>query len=997
VLEQATKRRRKLAVFQSAVLAFSLITPVAHAEGKPAEITSGVVSHFNFGKAAVLTSKPITDFNFENGFYGFDLLDRSTESQAPINVNFSGDFGDIQGLVDAINVFLMDEENKPVADTVAKVKTASTFELETHSADVGSFIKVSDDGSQIAQLFFEQFEASSLPGQEVSATIGDGQDSAAIRFDKNLVNMDTLVTELNADFDLDHVDVTAQILDADHFTLVSDSAGSGSIITVTGSNASFLPDGNYTGTDSDATVVANAKSALRIGYQNGDSASAVKQNLILPTRQNDADVSWSSDRPDIVAADGSVTRPTYSEGDGSARLTATVSKGSASDTVVFDLTVKKREESDEEAVAFAKSQIAITYSGSDTAAAVTQNVYLPTESIHGASIVWESSNSSVIDNGGIVHRPAHAQGDAQVTLTAKVSKNAAQSSADFPVNVSALPDSASNPSNGTPDPSNGTPDPSSGTPDPSSGTPDPSNGTPDPSSGTPDPSNGTPDPSNGTPDPSNGTPDPSNGTPDPSNGTPDPSNGTPDPSNGTPDPSNGTPDPSNGTPDPSNGTPDPSNGTSVTISLPVSTPAVSSPVVPDGLALTDATQSLLGGSDQAIAAPVDVTILPSGTKLVRIRESQLLASLNAVTTKSVVVPLALFNGKSETVLTPGFMTEFGSKQAGSSLILQGSGVTYRLPASLVDTKAVSAALGLDTNQASDAEIHVVVRSLEDDETRNKLFRDGQPLSQAAEFSIIVTVEGRAYDFNSFNGIYIERSFELSRTPDIQSAVGVTLRSDGSVSPVPTTFMTVNNRPVAIVKADHNSPYAIVQHNVALSDISSSWARSSIQVLANKKIVNGYENGTFEPASKVTRAEFITMIANGLGMNPSANSRFADVPASAWYSGALQAAAERNFVDGYSDGSFQGDRPITRQEEAVILDRVLLYLTGTSGAGDTSKLSDFSDASAVPQFAGASIANLVEAGIMQGDNHSRLNPRQSVTRAETAVLIANLLRKTGMMD
>ncbi len=93
---------------------------------------------------------------------------------------------------------------------------------------------------------------------------------------------------------------------------------------------------------SDAEAVAADKLALEIAYASGDSASSVTQDVGLPTSgANGTTITWSSDAPGVVGEDGAVVRPSYTTGDASVTLTATIAKGSESATKTFALTVVK--------------------------------------------------------------------------------------------------------------------------------------------------------------------------------------------------------------------------------------------------------------------------------------------------------------------------------------------------------------------------------------------------------------------------------------------------------------------------------------------------------------------------------------------------------------------------------------------------------------------------------------------------------------------------------
>ncbi|WP_346768774.1 immunoglobulin-like domain-containing protein, partial [Paenibacillus sp. HB172176] len=174
---------------------------------------------------------------------------------------------------------------------------------------------------------------------------------------------------------------------------------------------------------SDAEAVAADKLALEIAYASGDSASSVTQDVGLPTSgANGTTITWSSDAPGVVGEDGTVVRPSYTTGDASVTLTATIAKGSESATKTFALTVVKLAQSDAEAVAADKSALEVTYASGDSASSVTQDVGLPTSGANGTTITWSSDATGVVGEDGAVVRPSYTTGDATVTLTATIAK-----------------------------------------------------------------------------------------------------------------------------------------------------------------------------------------------------------------------------------------------------------------------------------------------------------------------------------------------------------------------------------------------------------------------------------------------------------------------------------------------------------------------------------------------------------------------------------------------
>ncbi|ADL52995.1 immunoglobulin-like domain-containing protein [Clostridium cellulovorans] len=173
----------------------------------------------------------------------------------------------------------------------------------------------------------------------------------------------------------------------------------------------------------DYEEVALDKASLQIGYASGDNSNSVTQNLGLPTTStNGTTITWSSSNPSLISASGLVIRPSYTNGDASITLTATITKGSISDIKTFNVTVIKNPITDAEEVALDKASLQIGYASGDNSNSVTQNLGLPTTSTNGTTITWSSSNPSLISASGLVIRPSYTNGDASITLTATITK-----------------------------------------------------------------------------------------------------------------------------------------------------------------------------------------------------------------------------------------------------------------------------------------------------------------------------------------------------------------------------------------------------------------------------------------------------------------------------------------------------------------------------------------------------------------------------------------------
>ncbi|OQA10083.1 MAG: Endo-1,4-beta-xylanase A precursor [Firmicutes bacterium ADurb.Bin373] len=206
--------------------------------------------------------------------------------------------------------------------------------------------------------------------------------------------------------------------------------------------------------------------------------------------------------------------------------------------------------------------------------------------------------------------------------------------------------------------------------------------------------------------------------------------------------------------------------------------------------------------------------------------------------------------------------------------------------------------------------------------------------------------------------------------------------------------------------DHFSKYALMEflkenvsqpEEVAFIDIAGHWAQKEIEYMAAKGYVAGVGENQFAPESKITRAEFASILARMAGLEPAAPAaeRFSDVPADAWYRGAVGAAATAGLVYGKSENSFAPDEPITREQMASMLVRFMAKKGSAAAISDTDTaemLAGFSDAGEISGWASLPVASAVRDGLMVGRDNGMFIPLGDATRAEATVVLYRVLQK-----
>ncbi|OUS69186.1 hypothetical protein B1748_31715 [Paenibacillus sp. MY03] len=176
---------------------------------------------------------------------------------------------------------------------------------------------------------------------------------------------------------------------------------------------------------------------------------------------------------------------------------------------------------------------------------------------------------------------------------------------------------------------------------------------------------------------------------------------------------------------------------------------------------------------------------------------------------------------------------------------------------------------------------------------------------------------------------------------------------------------------------------------AFTDIAGHWAESIVKAAAAQGWVTGYEDASFRPDLPVSRAQLAALLVRAYGRTADGSElSFSDSASiAAWakpYAAAVQAAG---FMNGYDDGSFRPDRPVSRAELSVVIARAL-GLEPASGSQAASP--DFADAELIPTWARPAATALQEASIMRGRGGNRFAPLETATRAEVCALILKAL-------
>ena len=196
------------------------------------------------------------------------------------------------------------------------------------------------------------------------------------------------------------------------------------------------------------------------------------------------------------------------------------------------------------------------------------------------------------------------------------------------------------------------------------------------------------------------------------------------------------------------------------------------------------------------------------------------------------------------------------------------------------------------------------------------------------------------------------------------------------------------------KTSHFSAYAVGYNDVSFTDVSgSAWYADYVNYLAARKIINGTDDGRFSPDANITRAEFVTILANlsGDDLSGCTFSTFSDVAAADWYFAAVQWAYAMGIAAG-SDGKFDPGANITREQMAVMLYNYAKYIGDASNVEGMS-VREFTDYDNISSWALQPIQWAMNNSIISGNTDGSFTPAANATRAQASKMIAVFMQGT----
>ncbi len=168
-----------------------------------------------------------------------------------------------------------------------------------------------------------------------------------------------------------------------------------------------------------------------------------------------------------------------------------------------------------------------------------------------------------------------------------------------------------------------------------------------------------------------------------------------------------------------------------------------------------------------------------------------------------------------------------------------------------------------------------------------------------------------------------------------------------------------------------------------------WCKSAADFVTSRGLFQGVDAVTFAPSATMSRAMLVTVLHN-LEDNPYYGfyyGHLSDIEGK-WYESAAAWAVANGHIGGFPDGTFQGDKEITREQLAVILYRYAGY--PSSSGYVNSSFTSYRDYDTVSPYAYQAMYWAVSSGVLHTDGRDYLSPQHPATRAEVARTMQNLV-------
>lgn len=366
---------------------------------------------------------------------------------------------------------------------------------------------------------------------------------------------------------------------------------------------------------------------------------------------------------------------------------------------------------------------------------------------------------------------------------------------------------------------------------------------------------------------------------------------------------------------------------------------------------------------------------------------------------SIIIQLDNDGGNVRVNIPSSAFVDVVNKVPNVSIIVQTDFGSYKVPIKALGLANLAEKLGA---KLEDMTISIVINRVAGsmaDLLSEQAIKEGLTLlTPALDYKIFAHANGTSIEITNFGSTYIERTIILPGTYNTSNTTALLFNPDqATFSFVPSILLDNGRTTEVVIKRNGNSIYAVVSGSKTFADLQGYWAKSEIELLASKRIINGVTLNSFSPNSPITRAEFTAILVRSLGLSTSdTTTAFSDVAIEDWFADVIAVAVDAGIIEGYKDGLFKPNERITRQQMAVMLSRALNYVNKSVPVYDEI-FEKYTDNGSISSWAKHSVAEMLTTQIIKGKSETTIDPISNASRAEAAVMIKRLLQFTQFIN
>ena len=171
-----------------------------------------------------------------------------------------------------------------------------------------------------------------------------------------------------------------------------------------------------------------------------------------------------------------------------------------------------------------------------------------------------------------------------------------------------------------------------------------------------------------------------------------------------------------------------------------------------------------------------------------------------------------------------------------------------------------------------------------------------------------------------------------------------------------------------------------------------WFKGDVEEMFNYGFTTGTTATTYSPNESITRAQFAVMLARAFELQPTNETNTLTDIGDKWYASEAQALYDAGIIKGFNDGTFGGDKELTRQQAMTMLARMLEHVGVKI---EPTKDVHFKDLDKIDKEAQGAVKFLASMGVLNNGDDVDFNPYKNLTRAQMAKVVVKSVRLTDL--